>query len=359
MFSGSLKVSRHPIVTEDLRRIGSQELPWSELSGATVLVTGASGLVPAYLVEALLYLNETEHLSKPLQVIGLVRNEQKAAARFAAYQGRSDLEFLVQDVSEPLQFCGAVDYVVHAASQARPRYFEADPVGTFKPNVIGTYQLLEHARIAGTRRLLFVSSGEVYGKFGTSPSVAITEDHYGALDPLALRSCYGESKRAGEAMCAAWSHQHGVHTSVARLGHTYGPGMDLEDGRVFADFVANVVRGENIVLKSDGSTSRPFCYLADATIGMLTLLLRGQSGAAYNLVNDEAEIRIADLAEMICRLFPEKNLRVIKPAQESTSLQQVWNRGQAVNTSKIRALGWRPSTSVEEGFRRTIEYYLN
>lgn len=348
---------RHPIVEEDLRGIASHDLPWAQLGGATVLVTGAAGLVPAYLVESLLYLNETERLAEPLKVIGLVRDRVKAERRFGAYLGRADLEFMVQDVSEALPPTLGLDYILHAASPARPKCFESDPVGTLKPNIIGTYHLLEHARNVGARGFLFVSSGEVYGKFAT-PSVGPTsENQYGVLDPLELRSSYGEGKRAGEAMCHAWALQHGLRAVASRLGHTYGPGMDFNDGRVFADFVANAVRNENIVLKSEGSASRPFCYLADAVVGMLTILLKGTPGAAYNLVNDEAEIRMVDLAELICRLFPEKNLRVIQPEKPAAGFQPAYNPGQRVGTAKIRALGWKPTTSVEAGFRRTIEFY--
>jgi nucleoside-diphosphate-sugar epimerase len=353
----SKMVKRHAIVEEDLAQITAADLPWSDLNGAAVLITGANGFIAAYLVETLLYLNEQRRTERPITVFALVRNEAKARSRFSAYEGREDLQFIVQDVSDPLQIDRALDYIVHAASQASPKYYAPDPTGTFKPNVLGTYHLLEHARRYSTRGFLFISSGEVYGQFEPTPSAPIAEDRYGTLDPLALRSCYAEGKRAGETMCKAWSHQHGVPTRIARLGHTFGPGMDLNDGRVFADFVADIVRGENIVLKSDGTALRLFCYLADAVVGLFSVLLKGGDAEAYNVMNDEGGIRIGDLATTLCNLFPEAGLRVIREVPEVTVQAKVWNTGFPVSMKKLRSLGWRPSTSVQHGFRRTILSY--
>jgi UDP-glucuronate decarboxylase len=352
-------VKRNPIVEADLARITTADLPWAELEGRNVLITGANGFVPAYVAETLLYLNEKK-LKKPLKLLALVRNRAKALARYSAYRGRPDLELVVQDVCKPVETDVQIDYVIHAASQASPKYYNVDPAGTIAPNVVGTFHLLELARKSQARGFLFVSSGEVYGKFPTPPPKPLTEDESGSLDPLELRSCYGEGKRAGETMCKAWNHQFGIPTKIARLGHTYGPGMDLKDGRVFADFVANVVRGENIVMKSDGSAMRPFCYLADAATGLLTVLLKGKSATAYNVINNEAEISIFELAKILCKLSPIKRLRVLRPAKRgSAKAEPVWNAGFHLDTSRIRALGWQPSILPAAGFRRTIEYYMS
>jgi nucleoside-diphosphate-sugar epimerase len=350
-------VKRSKIVEADLAQITTSDLPWAALAGRNVLVTGANGFVPAYLVETLLYLNEHK-LKKRLRVYALVRNKKKAAKRFSAYRGRTDLKFLVQDVSVPIKTKVRMDYIVHAASQASPKYYGVDPAGTIAPNVIGTFHLLELARRTGTRGFLFLSSGDVYGKFQTPPTRPVTEDEYGSLNPLELRACYPEGKRAGETMCKAWHHQYGVPTKIARLGHTYGPGMDLNDGRVFADFVANVVREESIELKSDGSATRPFCYLADAVTGLFTVLLKGQPATAYNVINDAAWLSIAELAEVVCRLSTRKKLRVIYPRRRTSSAAAPqWNSGFRVDTSRARGLGWCPTITPEDGFDRTIKFY--
>ena len=344
------------IVLEDLRQITSASLPWSEFSGARILVTGATGFIAAYLIESLLFLND-HVLERPIQVVGLVRNREKAEKRFLGLTGRPDLNFLVQDVCLPTDISGPVDFVVHAASLAGSRFYRTNPAGTMLPNMIGTYHLLELARKVGTRKFLFISSGEAYGTFSSPSAAAVKESDYGLVNHLDWRSCYAEGKRAGESLCVAWWSQYGIPAVTARLGHTYGPGMDLADGRVFADFVANVVRGQPIELKSAGLAVRPFCYLSDVVLGMLVLLLKGAGGEVYNLVNDEAYISIRDLAAKLAGLFPERNIRVISSPQAITSVSTALDEKILVDTQKIRALGWAPRITIQEGFIRTIKSY--
>lgn len=343
---------RHPIVTEDLEVITRAALPWDDLAGRTVLVTGAAGFLPAYMVETLLFLNEKRPDQKT-RVLGLVRHEGRARARFAAYEGRPDLKLIVGDVSGPVDFGEPVHYIIHAASQASPKYYKSDPVGTLSANIAGTQRLLEMAREQGTKSFLFFSSGEVYGRISDA-QVPTREDDYGPVDPMDVRSCYGESKRMGETMCVAWHAQYGVPARVARPFHTYGPGMSLDDGRVFADFVADIIAGRDIVMKSDGRATRAFCYLADAAAGFFTVLLKGTSGEAYNVGNDKAESSILDLALRLVALFPEKDLRVVQqPVPTDGYLQSKISRG-CPEISRARVLGWEPTTTIEDGFKRTV-----
>jgi len=345
------------ILVEDFEWILSDSLPLEKLAGSTVLVTGATGYIARYLIEFLIYWNEKKQAA-PCRIIALVRNREKAASLFSHCMGRDDFRLLVQDVCDPVGVDEPVHYIVHAASQSLPKNYGKDPVGSIRPNVIGTWNLLEFARTSQCRGFLFLSSGEVYGKFDPPPVDPIHEAFFGKLDPLDLRSCYAESKRAAETMCMAWGLQFGVPAKIARLGHTYGPGMDLEDGRVFADFTASIVRGRDIVLKSDGADFRQFCYLSDTAKGLLFILLNGSDGEAYNLVNVGAEIRIVDLAELLCGLFPERNLRVIKASSGDSPIRP-WNPGVKVNIEKIGRLGWLPQVGLGEGFRRTIVSYGN
>lgn len=339
---------------EDLKIIVSAPLSWDRFHGKTILISGANGFVPAYMLETLLYLNETAQVG--IQVVALVRNHEKAMRRLGHLANRPDLKLVVQDVRDPYHGPADVDFVIHAASQASPRFFSSDPVGTLEANILGTQRMLEVARDGKSEGFLFFSSGEVYGN-QANPAIPISETAFGGIDPLQIRSCYAEGKRAGEALCACWHAQFGVPAKIVRISHTYGPGMELNDGRVFADFVADIVARRDIVLKSDGSARRPFSYLADATVAYFTVLLKGIAGEAYN-VGSESELSILELAEMLTQLFPERSCRVIRKDRAPDDQYIVsQNAGGHFDISKIKKLGWQPTTTIEEGFRRTVQSY--
>lgn len=347
-------MNNNSVIREDLEMIVNASLPWKRLFGKTILVTGANGLVPAYMVETLLFLNETAHAN--IHVVALVRNRDKAMRRLGQFTSRSDFTMVVQDVREPYAGSGTADFIIHAASQAGPKFYGSDPAGTFETNVIGTLRMLEVARNSHCEGFLFFSTGEIYGRI-QDPSIPISETAYNGLDPLNLRSCYAEGKRGGETLCACWHAQFGIPTKIVRLSHTYGPGMDLNDERVFASFVADIVARRNIVMKSDGSARRPFCYLADTTIAFFIVLLLGKSGEAYN-VGSETECSILQLAEMLCRLFPERGCKIIRQEQPvNDQYPGSPNSSGHFDISKIRSLGWEPKISIEEGFLRTVKSY--
>src|SRR4051812_32339311 len=216
------QTARRTVVTEDLRRINAAPLPWEQLAGRTVVVSGAAGMLPAYLVETLLARNELDP-AFGATVVGLVRDGRRATERFAAYEGRADLRLVEHDVAEPATDVVAdADVVIHAASPASPARFAGRPLATLAANVAGTDHLLRLAAERGAERFLFVSSGEVYGEVSRVPT---RETDYGAVDPTSVRSCYAEGKRAGEALCAAYHHERGVAARIARPFHTYGPGL--------------------------------------------------------------------------------------------------------------------------------------
>jgi len=326
------------IIQQDLQTIVSAPLPWKEFEGSTVLVTGGAGFLPAYMVETLLYLNR-HVFSRQALVVLFVRNERKALERFAGYTTLDGLLILERNMSLPIQDYRPYDYIIHAASPASPISYLADPIGTIEPNTLGTNNLLRRADSSHSKGFLFFSSGDA-----DLP-----------IDPLDLRACYGESKRMGETMCAAWHRQFGVPAKIVRISHTYGPGMRLDDGRVFADFTRDILNGGPIVLNSDGSAHRAFLYLAEATVAFFTVLLKGECAKAYNVANPYSYTSIADLANRLGVWF---NIPVERRGEKiDTPIPQAVEGTGPYDITLLKELGWNPSVMIEQGFARTVESY--
>ncbi|WP_183579135.1 NAD-dependent epimerase/dehydratase family protein [Mucilaginibacter sp. X5P1] len=344
------------IIKGDLLKIISTDIGWDKLANKTVLITGANGFLPAYMVYTLLFLNQ-QIPGFNVKVIALVRNRNNANEKFKDYLHDNNLLIIEQDVCDIITLKSDVDYIVHAASQASPKYYGIDPVGTLSANVLGTINLLNFARQKHLTSFLFFSSGEVYGQVDEAFN-PVKEDYYGYIDPMKVRACYGESKRMGENICVSYYTQYNININVVRPFHTYGPGMQLNDGRVYADFVADIVNGRDIEMKSDGSASRAFCYLADATIGFFMVLLKGKPGEAYNVGNPDQEYTILELAETLTSISTQ-DLKVIKaPVNDGVQYLKSPLLRNTPNVDKLLALGWNPETSISTGFKRTIDSYL-
>ncbi len=342
------------IIEEDIRTILEDTPCLSVLRGKTVLISGAGGFLPAYMVETLLSLNFRDP-GFDVHVIAMVRNKEKASRRFHHLLGTPHLEIVENDVCLPFEPARKVDYIVHAASQASPKYYGSDPVGTLNANLTGTINLISLAHRHSVESFLYFSSSEVYGEV-TDIQIPTQETMFGYLDPAQVRSCYAESKRMGETICMSWFHQYGVPAKVVRPFHTYGPGMALDDGRVFSDFVSDVVHHRNIVLHSDGRARRAFCYLADATKAFLTVLLKGEAGKSYNVGNPHEEYSISELAELIVSL--ELGLVVERKQNVNNGYIASTTSRISPNIARMEELGWKPVVDAKTGFKRTIDSFL-
>ena len=348
----------HKIIREDIEFIIRHNLPWDNFNNSTVLISGANGFLPAYILETLLYLNDK--YNKKINIIALARNKEKTLKKYYHHKNRSDLEFIYQDVCEHIiikkKKNKKVNYIIHAASQASPKYYDVDPIGTLSANTIGTINLLKIAKKEYLKGFLYLSTGGVYGRVEEN-NIPMKEYDYGYLDPVDVRSCYNESKRMSENICVSWFHQYGIPTKIVRISYIYGPGMDLNDERVFPAFVSNIVNNRDILMTSDGSATRSFCYIADATRAFFTVLLKGRNGEAYN-VGIEKETSVFELANILIKLFPEKGIKIIKKQTEKpfenikSSIQRSY-----LDISKIKALGWEPVFDINEGSKRTILSY--
>lgn len=351
----SIRAAENPVVWSDLEQVFESFSSWEFFRGHSILLTGGNGLLASYLLRSLLYANH--FLDLKLTVTCLIRSRRSDTERLLPWMNSSSVRLVYGDVETyPFYRLSSHSLIVHAASGASPSVYQSDPVGIVLPNSVGTARLCQQARIWNTHRFLFFSTGEVYGINGGQN---LAESAFGYLDPCSLRSCYAESKRCGEATCVAFSHQYGLHATIARIFHTYGPQMKLDDGRVFADFIRDALEGKQIKLGSSGMAKRCFCYLSDATHGFLQLIVYGSSGEAYNLSNPSAETSIHDLAILVAGLSDPPldvcfaNGQEFKPGYMPSPVQR-----SLPSIAKLQSLGWQPVVNLREGFRRTLDSYL-
>jgi len=337
------------VVLEDLQEMSQTDLPWLELDGKTVLVTGATGMLASYVTWLLLYLHEEAGID--VSVVALCRNLQKAELYFGEYVGKSYFRILTQDVCDPIVYEDAVDYIFHLAGNASPHFINTDPVGIMKCNLLGTMNVLKLARKKQTGKVVFASTREVYG--ANEQVDKLDECSFGVLDPLDARSCYPESKRAAETLLKSYYLQYGVDFNTIRIAHAYGPTMNLEnDGRVMADLMSDVMAGRDIVLKSSGEAIRAFLYITDAVLGMFTVLFKGMAGKAYNLANETEPISIRDLAQLLASSKNDKSIQVV--INEGDQKGYCTYRRTALDTTAIERLGWKPQIPLNEGIKRVL-----
>lgn len=339
----------NPILEQDLDMILSENISWSKFKNKTVLITGASGMVGSYMLHTLLRLNDLKKMG--IKVIAMLRNVNKFPKEI---QDREDVILMVHDVTEKITIEGNVDYIVHAASPASPLIMQNQPVETIAANTIGTFNTLLLAKEKSSEGYMFISSREIYGQPSEGQEF-FYENTYGFVDPLNARSCYPEGKKAAETMCVSFKEEYGLNVKIARLAHTYGPGMSIYDGRVQADFLKNVHYKEDIILKSQGTAVRTYTYIADAISGLFRVLLDSEE-VVYNVGNEAGKVSIRELAEIMVSIYPERNLKLVFDIPEGGTKGTAPFTLGILNSEKLRGIGWNPKFGIKEGFHRTLEY---
>lgn len=323
----------------DIRESLSSVLKIEELKNSRILITGATGLVCSAIVDLLI----NADLNTTVYAAG--RSEKKVFERF---EGK--VIFLPYDATKPITFDVDVDYIIHGASNASPNLYVNEPVETMQANVNGMQNLLEYAHRKSVKKVIYVSSSEVYGrKESLEP---FKEDQYGFIDLLNPRSSYSIAKRAAETMCVSYHAEYGVPFNVVRLGHIYGPSASKSDKRVSSDFAYKAAEGENLVLKSEGKQIRSYCYSLDCASAILSVLTSGVDGEAYNISNNDSIINIREMAEYLAEAGGVDLIFDIPSIMEAAAFNPMDNS--SLDSTKLEALGWNGTFSAREGLEHTV-----
>jgi nucleoside-diphosphate-sugar epimerase len=317
------------------------------INGSSILITGATGLVCSAIVDFLLNLNDT--VNAGITVYVAARNRDRTEQRFGDRVNRADVVYVKYDALRDIDWNFKVDYIIHGASPANPALYVKQPVETMLTNILGTNNILRYAKNQNTKRVLFVSSSEVYGRKNTSEPYGDSE--YGYVDILNPRACYPCAKRACETLCTSYEVEYGVDSVMVRLGHIYGPTATREDTRASSQFFYDVIDGHNIIMKSSGTQVRSYCYVVDCVSAIMTALINGVSGSAYNVSNPLSVMTIRELAEIIAE-SAEMKVVFEKPSDMERRGYNLMDNSSLDSTS-LSKLGWTPIFGKTDGILHT------
>jgi UDP-glucuronate decarboxylase len=354
------------IIQTDLDLITNSLGPeFARMSGRSVLIAGGAGFLGYYLVQGALHWSRCNPRHSPIQITVLDSFVRGMAAWLEALHSEPNLRWERHDITKPLRSdLGDYQYLIHAASIASPTYYRRCPIETMDANVTGLRQMLDYcsAQIASGKTIegmLFYSSSEIYGD-PSSENIPTPETYRGNVSCTGPRACYDESKRYGETLCVNFARQRGVPVKIARPFNNYGPGLKITDRRVIPDFARDIMAGRDIVMLSDGTPKRTFCYVADAVIGYYKILTRGRPGEPYNIGVEAPEISVAELAEKIVLVARELgyNGRVVhQKSQDEDYLVDNPGRRCPMITKARTELGYDPVVRLDEGLRRSLIWY--
>ena len=341
------------ILQEDIEEIAkNREYNFEELNNKTILVTGATGLIGSQIVKVLACINRVKNMN--IKIVAYVREEEKAKKIFSNLWNKVFFSICQGNIQDNIEYNNKIDYIIHGASPTNSKFFVSNPVETIDIALTGTKRVLELAMKNKIESMVYLSSLEVYGK--NNDRETLKEDDYGYIDILNTRSSYSEGKRIVECMCRSYFEEYGVPVKIARLAQTFGPGVDYNDKRVFAEFCKAVLEKKDIILHTQGKTIRNYCYIKDSIYALFTILLKGNSGESYNVANKNTSISIKEMADLVCNIFPESQITVKIEIPENVA-QYGYNPETIVklDTTKIESLGWNPTTDMKTMFTNTIK----
>ena len=355
------------LLTRDLDYIGEGlRDEFASMAGKRLLMTGGAGFLGYYMVQGVLHWNDRAQEKDRIHVTVFDNYVRGIPAWLEALRGRADLTMTRFDMRHPLPDpMPEFEYIIHAAGIASPIYYRLHPLETMDANIDGLRRLLDYARDRMEKKrafdgFIFYSSSEIYGD-PAPDRIPTPEDYRGNVSCTGPRACYDESKRFGETLCVTYARSEGLPIKTARPFNNYGPGLKITDGRVLPDFARNVLNGEDIVMLSDGSPKRTFCYATDAITGYYKVLVRGHDGEAYNVGIDKPEISMAELAKMVSEnardLFGYNGKVVLGKAQEADYLVDNPNRRCPVIDKARSHLDFNPKVLVQDGVRRSLVWY--
>ena len=345
-FLGCSSLKMFDVMAEDASvTLSNDSIPWKELQGKRVLVTGATGLIGLNILETLRYLREEKGIG--VSVIGLARDLNRIPGRFLARDG---FDFQIGNVEKLPGIEGNVDYIIHGAGPTASRFFLQNPVETIRTAVEGTTRLLELAREKQCQGFIYLSTMEIYGYPPKGKSV--TEQDISAFDPGNPRNSYPISKILCESMCLSYCAEYQVPAKVVRLTQTFGPGVRYDDGRVFAEFARCVMEERDIVLRTLGETERSYLYTADAVQAIFAVLLNGKAGECYTAANEDTYCSIADMARLVANEIAGGRIRVRFDVGDAKKLGYADTLYMKLDCKKLRSLGWQPTCSLREMYTR-------
>lgn len=322
-------------------------IDWPKLANKTILITGASGLIGANFANTILYANQRKNYN--IKIIAVVRNIEKATNKLIS---QDNITFINSDVKDLKGIEAPIDYIVHAANPTSSKFFIEKPVETIQTAILGTQNLLEIAKAKNVKNFIFLSSMEVYGN--PSKGEIIKENHVAGFDPTVTRNCYPMSKKLCESLCQAYYSEYKVPTNVLRLTQTFGPGVEYNDGRIFAEFMRCVIEKRDIVLKTKGETERCYLYTSDAVSAILTAMFSEKCGECYTVANPETYCSIAEMAELVAKEVSKNTIKVTYQLQDITKLGYANTLYMNLNVDKLKALGWQPTHDLVSMFNNMI-----